>query len=62
MKRILIGIALLASLISGYAHAVTYTYTGNNFTTVSASSAYTTDMRVTGSFNTSVPIPPNSID
>jgi len=60
MKRILISIALLACLISGYAHAVTYTYTGQNYTYVEP--PYTTDMKVTGSFTTSTPIPPNSSD
>ena len=57
MKRILISIALLACLISGYAHAVTYTFTGANFTNVFG--AYTTAMRITGTLITSTPIPPN---
>jgi len=60
MKRILIGIALLTSLISGYAHAVTYTYTGDNFTR--ANGVYTPAMRVTGTFTTSALVPPNRTD
>jgi len=60
MKRILIGIALLACLISGYANAATYTFTGNNFTSVNG--VYTTAMKITGSVTTSVPIPPNSTE
>ena len=58
MKRILISIALIACLISGYAHADTYTYIGTNFE-FTGGDDYTTDMRVTGSFTTSIPIPPN---
>jgi len=53
----MISIALLASLISSYAYAVTYTYTGANYT--DANGAYTTAMRMTGIFTTSSPIPPN---
>jgi hypothetical protein len=60
MKRILIGIALLACLTSSYAHAVTYTYTGQNYTT--ANGMYMPAMRVTGTFTTSTPVPPNSTD
>ena len=51
------SIALLACLVSGYAHAVTYTFTGGNFTNVSG--PYTTAMRITGTLITSTPIPPN---
>lgn len=58
MKRILISLALLASLISGYAHATTYSYTGDNFT--SATGVYSTAMRITGTITTSSPIPPDS--
>lgn len=61
MNRILMGIALLALLISSYAHAVTYTYTGNNFITT-ANGVYTPAMRVTGTFTTSALVPPNSTD
>ena len=59
MKRILIGFVVLASLITSYAYAEVYTYTGNNFTSVFG--PYTTAMRVTGTITTSVPIPPNSV-
>ena len=58
MKRILISIALFACLMSGYVHADTYTYIGTNFE-LTGGDDYTTDMRVTGSFTTSFPIPPN---
>lgn len=59
MKRIALIIAVFALLIGNYAYAKTYTYTGDNFTTVSG--AYTTSMRVTGTLVTSSPIPPNSV-
>lgn len=58
MKRILISVTLLASLISIYAYAATYTYTGEYF--YEAGAPYTTDMRVTALITTSSPIPPNS--
>ena len=58
MKRKLISVALLASLISSFGYAATYTYTGEYFYEVGA--PYTTDMRVTASITTSSPIPPNS--
>ncbi len=57
MKRIVQSLSLLALLISNYAYATTYTYTGDNFT--QASGAYTQSMRVTGTLVTSSPIPPN---
>ena len=57
MKQILIGIAVL---VSSYAHAEVYTYSGANYSV--ALGAYTTAMRVTGSITTSDPIPPNSVD
>ena len=60
MKRLLMSIALLACLISSYAHAVTYTYTGSNYTTTNG--MYTPAMRVAGTFTTSAPVPPNSTD
>ena len=60
MKRIVISIAMLASLISSNTYAETYTYAGSNFT--NANGAYTTAMRVTGSISTSDPIPPNSVE
>ena len=50
----------LASMIASHASAETYRYTGNNFAI--ALGQYTTQMQVTGSITTSVPIPPNSID
>jgi hypothetical protein len=58
MKRIMLSFVVLALLISNYAYAATYTYTGSNFTTVAG--VYTTNMRITGIINTSPPIPPNS--
>lgn len=61
MKKILISIALLACLISGYAHAATYTYTGAYYDAMYGGN-YTADMRITGSFTTSSPIPPNSLN
>lgn len=60
MKRMMMGFVVLALLISNYAYATTYTYTGQNFTQIY--SPYTTDMRVTGTIVTSSPIPPNSVD
>jgi hypothetical protein len=54
--RILVA---LASLISSYAYAEVYSYTGTNFTNVTGV-LHTTDMRVTGGIVTSSPIPPNS--
>lgn len=57
MKRILISFALLATLMSSYAYAATYTYTGDAYT--EAAGVYTTDMRVTGTLVTSDPIPPD---
>jgi hypothetical protein len=57
MKKFLIGIAVL---VSSYAHAEVYTYSGANFSV--AFGAYTTAMSVTGSITTSSPIPPSSVD
>ncbi len=60
MNKFLAGFIVLALLASSNVYAVVYNYTGPNFTNVSG--AYTTSMRVTGSFSTSSPIPPNSDD
>jgi hypothetical protein len=60
MKRILRSLVVLSLLLSGYAYATTYTFTGTNYESVSGS--YTTAMRVTGSITTSSPIPPNSVN
>ena len=60
MKNLIWSLIALASMIGSHASAETYHYTGNNFTI--AIGQYTTQMQVTGSITTSVPIPPNSID
>jgi hypothetical protein len=61
MHRIVSILAALASITSSYAHAEVYSYTGPNFTNTTGV-LHTTDMRVTGAFVTSSPIPPNSDD
>jgi hypothetical protein len=58
MKRMTTGIAIMIFLMSSYAHAEIYTYTGKRFTDVAG--VYTTNMRMTGTLTTSIPIPPNS--
>ena len=58
MKRIVLSFALLALLISGYANATTYAYTGAYFTDGDGPD-YEEGMRVTGTLVTSSPIPPN---
>jgi len=60
MRRTLLTFAVFALLISNYAYATTYTYTGENFDQVYGD--YTTGMNVTGTIVTSSPIPPNSVD
>lgn len=58
MKRVMLTFAVLALLISGYANATTYTYTGAYFTD-GGGPDYEEGMRVTGTLVTSSPIPPN---
>ena len=53
-----LAVALLT--LAGSAVADTYTYTGVAYTSVTG--GYTTSMSITGSFETSAPIPPNSTD
>src|SRR5437016_12365885 len=50
-------IALLVMPVAMRADTYTYTYTGNNFTTVTA--PYTTGDSITGSFTLSAPLGPN---
>ena len=56
MKRFIVGLVslLVATAALG---ATTYSYTGPLFT--SANPPYTLSMRITGSFTTAVPLPPN---
>ena len=54
IKNILFGVLLL---VSGYAAGATYTYSGVSYTV--ASGAYTTSMKINGSFTTTAPLPPN---
>lgn len=58
MKKIIINLMALALLAVGSVKAETYSYSGKNYDNVIA--PYTTDMQVTGSITTSIPIPPNS--
>ncbi len=60
MNKFLAGLIMVTLLASSNVYAVVYNYTGLNFNDVSG--AYTTSMRVTGSFSTSTPIPPNSVN
>jgi len=57
MKRIMISLVVLASLVSSYAYAEVYSYIGPKYEDVNGQ--YTTDMRITGKLVTSSPIPPN---
>lgn len=59
MICILKNLVVLSLLLSGYAYATTYNFTGQNYTNVDG--VYTTAMKITGSITTSIPIPPNSI-
>lgn len=53
-----IVLAVLFSLLTaGYAQAATYVFSGNNY--VNPEGTLTTSMRVTGSFTTFAPLPPN---
>ena len=59
MLRIMLILVALAPLIYSYACAEVYSYTGANFTNTTGV-LHTTDMRVTGAFVTSHPIPADS--
>lgn len=59
-NRIVNTIALILLVLSFYSQAETYTYTAPNYHT--AAPPYTTAMAIAGSFTTSSPIPPSSID
>jgi len=58
MKKLIQSLLAISFVFSLNAFATTYTYTGNNYTI--AIGQYTTAMRITGSIETSVPIPPDS--
>jgi len=56
LKQFFLGLIALLATASVFA-ATTYTYTGPTYTTVSG--AFTTSMRITGSFTTATPLVPN---
>jgi hypothetical protein len=58
IKRITSAIGIMVFLMSSYAYAEIYTYIGKPFTDVGG--VYTTNMRMTGTLTTSIPIPPSS--
>ena len=58
MKQVIRFFALFMATICAPSFADTYTYTGAAYSTVVG--GYTTSMSVTGSFETSAPIPPSS--
>ena len=61
MNKLFAGCIALAALVSANVFADEYSFTGPNYTHFSDNNRlYTTNMRVTGSFTTSTPIPPNS--
>ena len=57
-RTTLVGLAMIGCLLAGaqWSRAATYTYSGNNFNSVSG--AYTTSMRVTGTFVLGAPLAP----